>query len=185
MRGRTSSSVASAKTSSGAIRELADARAARALALGRHPHARGPMARGDQRQLDRARVLDAPEHERAVDLLDAVLGESARAAAPSSARRVANSSAPEVSTSSRCTTPLRSPPSPTPCTSGCARDHARSARVPRLVLARADAPARRRACRPRASRAPARSTAQLRLGLGDRALLLAPRERRDRDATPG
>ena len=58
-----------------AVRELADARPARALVQSRDAHARGPVARGHERQLGAARVLDAPEHERAVDLLDPVFGE--------------------------------------------------------------------------------------------------------------
>ena len=123
-------------------------------------------------------VQDAPEHERAVDLLDAVLGERARAAAPSSPAASRPATLPEVSTSSRCTTPLRSPPSPTPCTSGC-RAITRVQQRPRLVLAQ-------RMHRHAGGLVDGEPAGPLRAhhepapGIGERALLVAARERRDR-----
>ena len=55
MRGRTSTSVVVGVDFERAPREPADARAARELARRRDPHARGPVARGDERQLARSR----------------------------------------------------------------------------------------------------------------------------------
>ena len=65
-------------------------------------------------------VLVSPEladHDGPVALVHPVAAEGL-AELPQRSSRVANSSAPEVSTSSLCTTPLRSPASPTPRISG-------------------------------------------------------------------
>ena len=179
VRGRTSSSVAASKTSSGRYVSTPMRAPARRLARRRHPHARGPMPGGDERQLGAARVQDAPQHQRAVDLLDAVLGEGA--AQPLPALRLASPS----TTCPRC--PRRAD-APRRCAARPRRPRAPRGSRAISAFSRVPVSSSRSGCTgmpaglsTASQPGPCARTTSSASRLGDRALLLAAREGRDRD----
>ena len=98
--------------SSARQRELGDRARARPA---RDAHARRPVARHHERELERAPALEPPAaRSRGRPSPCGGGGRPSRSALPGRLVASRRRGTPEVSTSSRCTTPLRSPPSPTP-----------------------------------------------------------------------